>query len=326
MKKGVKKLLIGAGAAATGAAAAIGVSKTITHYLVKLAMDRELPGTVKNMEKAKERLVGAPEIQEIVQRMAAAADELRSSGCETVELLARDGEKLIGHWHWCEHAERTIVAMHGWRSSWANDFGRIAPFWHNNYCNVLYAEQRGQGDSGGDYMGFGLLERFDCLDWVNWVNERCGAELPVYLGGVSMGATTVLMTAGLDLPSNVRGIIADCGFTSPYAIWKHVAEHNLHVNYGLRAAAADDLCRKRIQFGAKEYSTVDAMKQCTVPVLFIHGSNDTFVPIDMTYENYIACAAPKHLLIIPGADHGLSYFVEQDKYETAVREFWETYD
>ena len=326
MKKATKRIVIGAGTLAVGTTAASGVSRAITNYLVKIALDREIPKNVKNIGKAKERLVGAPEIQEIAQRMAEAANDLKESGCETIELTTHDGETLVGHWHFCENAKRTIIAMHGWRSSWANDFGRIAPFWHENSCNVLYAEQRGQGESGGDYMGFGLLERFDCLDWINWVNERCGTELPIYLGGVSMGATTVLMTAGLELPPNVRGIIADCGFTSPYAIWKHVAEHNLHVNYGLRAAAADDLCRKKIQFGSKEFSTVDAMKECAVPVLFIHGTNDAFVPIEMTYENYVACTAPKQLLVVPGADHGLSYFIERERYENAVREFWKAYD
>lgn len=80
----------------------------------------------------------------------------------------------------------------------------VSDCWKRNRCSVLYAEQRGQGNSGGDFIGFGQIERYDCLDWIHWVSERCGTELPIYLCGVSMGATTVLMAAGLDLPENVH--------------------------------------------------------------------------------------------------------------------------
>ena len=87
----------------------------------------------------------------------------------------------------------------------------IAPFWHASGCNVLYAEQRGQNNSGGQYMTFGLIERFDCLDWVNFINATDLGALPIYLGGISMGAATVLLAAGEELPENVVCVMADCG-------------------------------------------------------------------------------------------------------------------
>jgi len=219
-----------------------------------------------------------------------------------------------------------LIAMHGWRSSWSQDFGMIAPFWLESGCAVLFAEQRGQGNSGGEYMGFGLLERFDCLDWIGWVNERTEQKLPLYLGGISMGASTVLMTAGFDLPENVRGIIADCGFTSPRAIWKHVVENRFHLPYGLYSRAANDICKRRIQVPSDAYSTVEALRSCAVPVLLIHGTDDRFVPVEMTYENYKACSSEKQLFIVPGAEHGTSYLVDTAGYETAVRSFWNSYD
>jgi len=194
-----------------------------------------------------------------------------------------------------------------------------------NGCSVLYPEQRGQGKSGGDYIGFGMLERHDCLCWIRWVTERY-PELPVYLVGISMGATTVLMTGGMDLPEQVRGIIADCGFTSPQAIWRHVAEKNLHLRYGWYAQAARDLCKRKIRMTPEDYSTLDALAECEVPVLLIHGTDDTFVPISMTYENYKACAAPKRLLVVPGAGHGLSCWVDKKRYEQAILDFWQDFD
>lgn len=175
-------------------------------------------------------------------------------------------------------------------------------------------------------MGFGLTERYDVRDWVEWVTQRCGNTVPIYLSGVSMGATTVLMAAGLDLPTNVCGVIADCGFTSPDAIWRHVYENNLHLHYGLRGVISREIANRRYQFEPAKYSTMDALKDSSLPVLFVHGTDDHFVPVTMTFENYKACTAPKKILVVPGADHGMSYFMARADYEKMVKEFWQECD
>ena len=321
MKKLVSNLFIGAGTAAAAGAAVGAVSHSITKYMMRVALDREMP-KIRNMERAREYLCGIPNAAAFFRALEDAGKYLERSDCEVIEINSHDGEKLVGHWHFCENARRVIIAMHGWRSCWSRDFGMIARFWQRNECSVLYAEQRGQNNSGGDYIGFGLTERFDCPEWVTWVNVRCGKKLPVYLAGVSMGATTVLMSAGLDLPDNVCGIIADCGFTSPEEIWRHVARHNLHLSYGLRSAAANGICKKKLNMAANAYSTLEAMKACRIPVLFVHGTDDHFVPVEMTYENYKACAAPKRLFVVPGADHGMSYLVDREGYQKAMLDFW----
>ncbi len=325
MKKETRNLLIGAGAAAAGIGAAVTISHKLTKELIRIAMDREMP---KTNNKSKRKLTGTKkDTADYEMALSKASEMLENSGCEQVEIISHDGLKLVGHYHNCENPKRVIIAMHGWRSKWSNDFCAISDFWHNNDCCVLYAEQRGQGNSDGDYIGFGLMERYDCLDWINWINSNITDELPIYLCGVSMGATTVLMTAGLELPKNVRGIIADCGFTSPHAIWKHVVENNLHMPYdGIRSNIINKMCKKKINIGAKDYSATDAMKKCEIPVLFIHGTDDCFVPVEMTYENYKACAAPKRLLVVPGAEHAMSYFVNKTEYENKVTEFWKDFD
>ncbi len=321
MNKVVRNLLIGTGATAVGAGIVVGAYYLVTKKLVGIAMDRKTP---KIMEKNKAKLTGGDHMAEIIGRMDAAEEKLQNSGCETVEIESHDGLRLVGHLHTCETPKRIIVAMHGWRSSWAKDFGIISDFWHDNDCIVLYAEQRAQGNSEGEYMSFGLNERYDCLAWINYINERTGGSLPIYLGGVSMGATTILMTAGLELPDNVKGIVADCGFTSPDAIWSHVVKNNLRIPYGSRFARITS--RRKNGMNPKDYSTVDAMKECKIPVLFIHGADDHFVPVQMAYENYKACTAPKQLLIVPGAEHGMSYVVDQPLYEETVKKFWSDYD
>lgn len=323
MKKSTQNMLIGLGIAAISVAAFGVAYHHTTKHLMKLALDREGP---KSSAKNKEKMMSSADLSETIAYIMEAAKVLETIEHEQVQITAQNGTMLVGHWFCPENAKRVIIAMHGWRSTWSQDFGAIAPFWFDNDCAVLFAEQRGQGNSGGEYMGFGLLERYDCLDWINWVNERTDAKLPIYLGGISMGATTVLMTAGFDLPENVRGIVADCAFTSPHAIWKHVIENNFHLPYGLYSKAARDLCKRKIQMSSDSYSTQEAMQKCTVPVMLIHGTDDHFVPVEMTYENYKASVSPKRLFIVPGAEHGMSYIVDKVGYEDAVKKFWNDYD
>lgn len=319
----IKKALKISGIAVATTAVASVTAYVTTNYLIKIALDREKP---KVMQLAEQRISGSEFNNEFLNDLREAAERLSEKTNEVVEITSHDGTSLIGHWIPCEHAKRVIIAMHGWRSTWYKDFGMIADFWEKNDCSVLYAEQRGQNNSGGDYIGFGPIERYDCLDWINWVTGRCGSEIPIYLGGVSMGATTVLMAAGLALPDNVHGIVGDCGFTSPHAIWKHVANNNLHIAFGIRGAVADALYEKKIQTDTADYSTMDALQNSSVPVMLIHGTDDHFVPVEMTYENYKACSSPKKLFVVPGAGHGMSYYVDKEGYEAVIQDFWRQYD
>ena len=320
MKKAAK-LMVSAGILAASAA---GTAYAVTKLLVDTALNREAPKIMRCLKKV---IAGSKSVsQELLDARQSASDKLLNTPMETVTILADDGTSLIGRWYPAEHPQRVIIAMHGWRSVWCKDFGMIADFWHNSGCSILFPDQRGQNDSGGSYMGFGLLERHDCMAWIKWADARCDGALPIYLAGISMGATTVLMTAGDSFPKSVRGIIADCGFTSPDCIWRYVVKKNLHLPYGIRRSVANYLCKRKICQEPHSYSTIDALKKATVPVLFIHGSDDHFVPVEMTYQNFSACVSPKYLLIVPGASHGMSYIVNRKAYEEAVMNFFTAYD
>lgn len=323
MGKTVKSLTKTAGLLVGGAAVASLSAYVTTRCLMDVALNRKPP---KVMQKADRLIAGSKVDREFLDALQAASERLAAQENETVEIIGHDGEPLVGHWIPCARPQRIIVAVHGWRSSWHRDFGMVSDFWQEHGCSVLYIEQRGQNNSGGQYMGFGLTERYDCVDWLRWVQEHCDPALPVYLAGVSMGATTVLMASGLELPGNVRGIMADCGFTSPGAIWKHVAEKNLHLAYGPIGLMADAICKQKLQCGAEDYSTTDALRETSYPVLLVHGTADRFVPVEMTYENYLACRSEKELLIVPGAGHGMSYFTEPQKYGAVALRFWAQHD
>ena len=318
-----KKLLIGTSVVIGGLSAAVGAAYSVTRKMVGIAINREKPN---NSKRSAIKISGTRQC-EFDEKIKNAAQKLENSVVETVEISATDGEKLVGHIYRCESAKRIIIAMHGWRSSWSRDFGSISDFWQQNGCTIVYADQRGQNASGGEYIGFGLVERFDCRDWIDWVNKSINENnLPIYLAGISMGATTVLMASSLELAPNVHGIMADCGFTSPHAIWKHVADNNLRISYSLVSAMANSMYKRKMDMDTDEYSTTEALAQTDIPVLLIHGSDDRFVPVEMTYENYKACRSPKKLLIVPGATHAMSYYINKTEYENAVREFWREFD
>ncbi len=322
MKKGTVWVIGGIGAALAVGASVL-VSREISKNLIRIAVEREAP---KSMGLVRSRMDTAGSMVDINAVLREKSLQLEKQAKEEIKLRSRDGETLIGHWCPCEEPKRVIVAMHGWRSCWSRDFGSIAPFWHDNGCSVLYAEQRGQNKSSGAYITFGLMERYDCLDWIQWVRDRVGEDVPIYLCGISMGASTVLMATELDLPANVHGVIADCGFTSPHAIWKHVVTTNLHLPYNPHRKAINDLFIRKFDTDITDFSTLSAMKCNKTPVLFVHGAEDHFVPIGMTYQNYMACRAPRRLLVVPGARHGMSYCVDQETYERVTKDFWRDFD
>ena len=227
-------------------------------------------------------------------------------------IYSRDGLKLTAHWYPAQDAKRTIVLVHGWRSAWYRDFAGIAEDLHDGGANLLFIEQRAHGASEGEYISYGLMERYDVADWACRAAEFAGSALPMYLFGVSMGASTVMMASALPLPDCVRGVCADCGYTSPGEIIRRTSAEQTHLP--CLEPGANFCMRLRTGLDYDGYSTVDALRASRLPTLFVHGDADGFVPVSMSYENYAACASPKRLLVVHGAGHGVSYLVDPESY------------
>ena len=246
-----------------------------------------------------------------------------------VFIISRDGLKL--HGFFIEQpaptaARGTIILVHGWHSCWDLDFSGSAPFLHKEGCSLLLIDQRCHGESGGDLISYGVKEKDDVLLWLEWV-ERTHPGLPVYLCGVSMGAATVLMVAGESLSGRIRGVIADCGYSSPTPVIKGTLTHTLG-KWGAPTYMAIDLnCRRRGGFSLSESSPAQALKKNTdIPCLFFHGDADPLVPWTMSLENYRACRAPKELVVVHGAAHAMSYIVEPGLYREKLCAFFEAND
>ena len=242
---------------------------------------------------------------------------------EAVTISAHDGTKLAARYYHVRDGAPLQIQFHGYRGTALRDFCGGNKLARESGQNTLVVDQRAHGNSGGTAITFGIRERWDCRSWVEYANKRFGADAPILLCGVSMGAATVLMASELDLPDNVIGIIADCPYSSPEAIIRKVCREDMHLPASLTMPFVRLGARLFGHFDLREADAVSAVRQTDIPILLIHGEDDRFVPCDMSREIFDACSGYKVLRTFPGAGHGLSYIVDTHGYEQAVSQFAE---
>ncbi|MBR5279653.1 MAG: alpha/beta hydrolase [Clostridia bacterium] len=241
---------------------------------------------------------------------------------ETVEIPTEDGLMLRGRFYPAlTEAKRTILCVHGFYSYGLHDFGGVGDFYLPNACNMLIMDHRAHGSSEGKYRTFGVKESKDVLTWAQWASQKAPG-LPIYLDGISMGCSSVLMAASLPLPKEVVGIIADCGYTSPKEIFTHVLKLWFHLPAFPILPIAGIFCKIIAGFSIYE-DTRKHIPHCTLPILFLHGADDHFVPTVMSQQNYQVCTSPyKSIKITEGAAHGESYLMDKEGCQTHIKEFW----
>lgn len=247
--------------------------------------------------------------------------EARSFQNEDFYIKSFDGLTL--HAKYFEYEPNAVIEImfHGYRGSAERDLSGGIQRCFALGRNVLLVDQRTSCGSEGNVISFGINEHKDCLSWVDFTVKHFGPDVKIVLTGISMGASTVLMAAGKELPSNVVGVLADCGYSSPKEIIKKCAKD---------VKIPANLIYPFIKLGAKiyghfdleEYTPLEAMKTCKLPVIFFHGEDDAFVPCDMSRANYNACTSPKRLVTVKGAGHGLVYVVDNEGYFNAVADFF----
>lgn len=242
---------------------------------------------------------------------------------EDVWITSFDGLKLHGTLIRNGDSKKLLIQAHGFRSSAKGSFAGSLRYFLGQGFNVLLVDHRSHGQSEGKYITYGVLERVDLRDWVYYMLEQLGEDIDIVLDGISMGATAVMMASALDLPENVRGLIADCGFTSPYDIFVEVLEHSFHAKPFPILPICGIVAEMKANFGFKDATTLDAMAENEIPILFVHGEEDDFVPIEMSEANFAACKGEKYFFRVPGAKHGCSYLVAREKCEAAMTEFFE---
>ena len=239
---------------------------------------------------------------------------------EDVYVESFDGLRLHGSYLPTPNSRGTMLLVHGFHGSGNTDFSCVLQFYHDLGLDLLVIDQRSHLGSEGTFLTMGVRERQDVRSWCLWLLQRFGEGHPVVLDGISMGGATVLMAAGLDLPRNVRGIIADCPFTTPREIFVSVMGKMGLPTFLLWGA--DLYARLFAGFSIDGASTVEALKTCTLPLLIAHGEADDFVPCQMGVESFHAAVTPdKQLITVPGAGHGMSYLMAQEEMQAALVAF-----
>ncbi len=258
---------------------------------------------------------------EFAESLPVAAKWLRKHDAQDVSVTSFDGLTLRGKWVPAEHPKATVILFHGYHTHYIHDFAGIFSMYRAMGLNLLLVRQRAHGESGGTYITFGVRERRDALSWIEFHNRTHGMD-NVFLEGMSMGASTVLFAAGEPLPPNVRGIVADCGFSSPAEILGHVIRRDFHLPPKLVLPLMNIWSRRLAGFDLWECNTRQTLARAQVPVLMIHGKADTFVPCHMSRTGYDACRAPKELVEVEGAGHGRSFQFDPDGVTRALVDFF----
>ena len=186
--------------------------------------------------------------------------------------------------------------------------------------SVLMVDQRASGDSGGKVISFAVNESKDCLSWIDFVIKTFGSDVKIVLGGVSLGGATVLSVADKPI-KNVWYIIADCPFSSAEDIIKKVMKTDMKLPTKPLFPLVKLSAKLYGRFNLLEVSPKSAVKNAKIPVIFMHGNKDEFVPYKMSVDMYNLCPSKKALCIIEGAEHGLAYPVNPSKYVNAILDF-----
>lgn len=246
-----------------------------------------------------------------------------SKNSEEFEMTARDGAKLYSCFIPAEKQSNIyVLCAHGYRGTRYGDFGGQAKFYHSLGFNVILIDQRAQGKSGGKYIGFGCFEALDLIDWINFYSKKFRNSIKFIVAGISMGGATVCMLSGhSELPKNVVCIISDCAYTSADEEIKYCLKHYARLPSEPFLTLANTVNSKTAGYSFKAADALSSVKNAKVPMLFIHGGADDFVPTEMVYRLYDACPTEKDLLIVKKAIHAQSFFADPENYQRKVKEF-----
>ena len=301
---------------AVGLLAVVLLTAYVCFHIVFYSPSRKVSDEIPRLE--------GKEYDPVREKMENWVKKARATDYREVSIKSFDGLTLRGRFYEYEKGAPIELMLHGYRGTAERDLSggifRAFDLGHS----VLTPDHRGSGRSDGHVITFGVKETRDCEEWIRYIIENIDKDVKIFLTGVSMGAATVMMTSERELPANVVGVLADCGYTSAEAIIKDIMRRmKLPVPLLYPLVVLGGLIFGG--FNVNKATPVEAVKKSRLPILFFHGDADDFVPYQMSLDNYEACATEKRMVTISGAGHGLCYPVDPDGYLAAMREFLEPY-
>ena len=318
----MKKIFALLGTAATLTAAAYGVSDALFKALI--TREFKVPKAVSKFITEKDEGSSNP----LENKYKECMQYINDYGFERHEIISDRGQKLRGYLMRPEKPSDVYVfGSHGYRSDGKGEWCYFAKFYVEEMgYNFFFVDHQSHGESEGEYIGFASHEHKDALKWLRYMNDTFGKDIKIFLHGISMGSATVmLMTGNNDLPDNVKFTVADCGYTSAMDEFSYKID-TLNLPFKPLVPVISAINHKRAGYDfQKDTDALSAVKKARVPMLFVHGDKDLFVPTKMVYELYDACTSEKELFVVAGADHAKSYHIDKDGYEARVRAMIEKY-
>ncbi len=298
----------------------------------KLFMDNLIK--IKHLEKTIEKPGSYPKLEKayddypLEERIKLMRDEMDLDDDHKIFWTkSAKGEKLRAYYYEApQPTHKYIILVHGYGNSAAivSRMYKAPTAMRDRGYNLLLPDLLNHGQSEGKFIGMGYLDKFTVMSWIDYI-IKMDPEASIALMGVSMGAATVMVTSGEDLPANVKCVVEDCGFTNAYEQFSFVTK-----NMGLPAGPIVGLLELFAKLRAgysfkKDASPIDCIKHTKLPFFFVHGENDDFVPTFMMQPLYDACPTEKEKLIIPDADHARSVKYHPELYWPPVWKFIEKY-
>lgn len=243
--------------------------------------------------------------------------------CEKFEIVADDGIKLRADFYRAkDNSNKTAILIHGYQSNGLQDHSTNLQKYLEHGFNVLLPANRSTGDSEGDYTGFGILESRDTIKWVRYIEDLI-PESQIVLQGVSLGGATVCMMSRLDIEKSVKCIISDCAFETVRAQLEEFC--NIYHIPKFLIKGVVYWCNKKAKYHVDQDSPLEAVKEAKVPMFFVHGGDDRFIPRRFCEDLYNACTAEKEKLYIEEAGHSSSYYFGQERYYDPIFKFIDKY-
>lgn len=253
-------------------------------------------------------------------------DWTRDQTFERMEITSFDGLTLQGYFLEAkEPSNKVVITAHGYLGN-SFDMGLFGEHYYEDLgYHFFTADARGHGESEGDYIGFGWHDRLDYVQWIDKIIERLGPDVEIVLHGLSMGASTVLMTSGEDLPPQVKAIVADSPYTSVNDLFSYQLKRMFHLPSFPIIPTLNLVTKSKAGYSVYEASALDQVKKTSIPILYMHGEADTFVPTELTKKLYEQTNSKADILTFPGANHGEGYVIAKDEYLAKLHEFLNTY-
>ena len=249
------------------------------------------------------------------------AEEMAARPCERISTRSYDKLRLSARFFRGADDMPVCILFHGYHGSGVRDFSGVGRDLIDKGYNVIMVDERNHWRSEGHTITYGIRERFDVLTWINKANKMFGDDKPIYIFGISMGAATVLMASGLELPENVRCILADCPYNDALDEMAFVGSSLMKIPAFISKPLALLSARIFGRFDVQETTVAAEVKKTKVPILIMHGEADNLVPCYMSTQIKEANPDMIELHTFPDALHGMSYLFHKEEYRSIIDRF-----